>query len=273
MLSNKYTEFELPILIKLGGSVITEKDKDFTAREETIRRLADEIASSQKPVIVVHGAGSFGHGVAAKYELSYGTREPRQFRMFSFLRTQMDELRLLVSRALFDVDLRPFPIQPSAIFVTMDGKVFHFDDHALLHALRLGYTPVLHGDAVLDYSRGSSILSGDTIIQLLAKFFSLEKVIFVTDVEGIYDKDPKLYPDAELLRKLKLPDLIRLIKSDSVGGSTYEDVTRGMKGKLEAMLPILDANCEVAIINGNRDGALYNVLIGADEHGTFISPK
>ncbi len=273
MLNLVNEKFELPILVKLGGSVITEKDKEFTAREETIRRLADEIASSQKPVIVIHGAGSFGHGVAAKYELSYGTREPRQFRMFSFLRTQMDELRLLVSRALFDVGLRPFPIQPSAIFITMNGDVFQFDDHALLHALRLGYTPVLHGDAVLDYARGSSILSGDTIIQLLAKFLGLEKVIFVSDVEGIYDKDPKLHSDAELLRSLKLPDVIRLIKSDSVGGSTYKDVTRGMKGKLESILPILDSNCEVAIINGNRDGALYNVLIGADEHGTFIFPR
>ena len=264
---------EPPIIIKFGGSVITKKDQEFTVKENVIRRLADELASAGKPAIVIHGAGSYGHTVAKKYHLAYGTKEPMQFRMFSFLRTQMDELRTLVSTALYDAGLNPFPIQPSAIFTTMEGKIFHFADHTLLQALRLGYTPVLHGDGALDFKWGSSIISGDVIAELLAKYLGPTKVIFVSDVDGIYDKDPKLFEDATLLEHLTIGDVLRLLKSESVGESTYDDVTQGMKGKLKAILPIIDSQCEVVLINGMREGTLYNVLVGTEERGTYIKPK
>ncbi len=266
-------ELQTPILIKLGGSVITDKEHEFKAKEETIKRLADEIAAAKVPAIIIHGAGSYGHGIAKKYGLHFGMKERTQFRMFSFLRIQMDELREIVSQALFDVGLNPFPIQPSAIFTTLNGQVFHFEDHALLQAIRMNFTPVLHGDAILDYRKGSTIISGDLLCEILAKYIGPTKCVFVTDVEGIYTKDPKTYPDAELLEHLKISDVLRLLKSGNVGESKYDDVTEGMRGKLKKILPIIDSGSEVVVINGNKDGALYNVLIGAKERGTYIYPK
>ncbi len=266
-------ELQNPVLIKLGGSVITDKEKEFTTREDVIKRLADEIAAAKIPAIIIHGAGSYGHGLAKKYGLHFGMKERIQYHMFSFLRIQMDELRQIISQALFDVGLNPFPIQPSAIITTLENEVFHFDDHSLLQSLRMGFTPVLHGDAVLDYRKGSSIISGDLLCQILARYLGPTRCIFVTDVEGIYDKDPKTHPDAELLEVLRIGDVLRLIKSGDVGESLYDDVTEGMRGKLKEILPIVDSGSEVAVINGTRDGALYNVLVGGEERGTFIYPK
>ena len=59
-------------VIKLGGSVITDKSMQNTFNEEVTFRLVSEIKDSQKQVIVVHGAGSFGHILAKKYDLHKG---------------------------------------------------------------------------------------------------------------------------------------------------------------------------------------------------------
>lgn len=69
-------EMEKLILIKLGGSVITDKSKPFTARPGAIKRLVGEIKQAGKiykgKILIGHGSGSFGHTVAAKYKTQEG---------------------------------------------------------------------------------------------------------------------------------------------------------------------------------------------------------
>jgi len=64
------------ILIKLGGSLITDKTKPFTPKEAVIRRLGREIKETLRSfpgrIIIGHGSGSFGHIVAAKYKTQNG---------------------------------------------------------------------------------------------------------------------------------------------------------------------------------------------------------
>ena len=65
------------VLLKLGGSVITDKNQPFTARENTIRRLAREMrqALEDQPhlcLVLGHGSGSFGHVVGQKYRTRQG---------------------------------------------------------------------------------------------------------------------------------------------------------------------------------------------------------
>jgi len=57
------------ILIKLGGSIITGKAEYRAFNKDTVSRLADEISRSDKDVIIVHGAGSFGHIIAKENHL------------------------------------------------------------------------------------------------------------------------------------------------------------------------------------------------------------
>ncbi len=64
--------------LKLGGSLITDKDSPHTARPEILRRLADEIVAARQSnpamqLLIGHGSGSFGHMPAKKY----GTRGRR----------------------------------------------------------------------------------------------------------------------------------------------------------------------------------------------------
>ena len=71
-------------ILKLGGSVITHKDKFFSPNHDNIVRLAKEVAiSKQKSLIIVHGGGSFGHPVAKKYAISEGLKNSNQLIGFS----------------------------------------------------------------------------------------------------------------------------------------------------------------------------------------------
>ena len=51
-------------LIKLGGSIITDKSKKYTYKKEIVDRLSSELKKANKEYILVHGAGSFGHILA-----------------------------------------------------------------------------------------------------------------------------------------------------------------------------------------------------------------
>src|SRR5438046_10558738 len=64
------------LLVKLGGSVVTEKDKLRTASRPAIRRLAGEPAAGRQPPLVVHGAGAFGHIVRSHHQLDGGAQTP-----------------------------------------------------------------------------------------------------------------------------------------------------------------------------------------------------
>ena len=64
-------------IVKLGGSVITDKTSDEPVlREGELKRLAHEVVSAGGETIVLHGAGSFGHPGAKKYNLREGLEAP-----------------------------------------------------------------------------------------------------------------------------------------------------------------------------------------------------
>jgi len=70
--------------LKLGGSLITEKDRPHTARLQVIRRLASEIARARRDdpalrLVLGHGSGSFGHVPAQKYGTRGGVRTPEEW--------------------------------------------------------------------------------------------------------------------------------------------------------------------------------------------------
>ena len=67
------------MILKIGGSVITDKNGELAARTEVINRLAEEIQKAGlKNLIIVHGGGSFGHPTAQKYGIKEGLKNETQ---------------------------------------------------------------------------------------------------------------------------------------------------------------------------------------------------
>ncbi|MEM1586810.1 MAG: isopentenyl phosphate kinase [Candidatus Bathyarchaeia archaeon] len=259
---------ELTVL-KLGGSVITLKDKPLTPNMPAIRRLAREIASSKSsPLILVHGGGSFGHLLAAEYGIAGGLKGYGQRVGFSKTHNSMVKLNMLVVEALLDEGLPAVGIAPSSFIITRRGRIESLYKDVLDHAIKLGFIPVLYGDSVLDYDQGFAILSGDQIVAKIAVEFNAKRIIFGVDVDGLYTCDPKVNSDACLLTEIKVSDLERIVAS--LGGSRAVDVTGGMMGKiLEIMDPVF-RGIEALIINALRENNIYRALRGESVIGTWI---
>jgi len=84
-------------LLKLGGSLITNKEKPHSVRTETIRRVGFEIkeALDSDPdikLILGHGSGSFGHVPASRYHTLDGVQTPSEWRGFAEVHAEADEL-------------------------------------------------------------------------------------------------------------------------------------------------------------------------------------
>ena len=256
-------------MLKLGGSVITIKNRAFTPNREAITRLAGEISDSKtSPLIIVHGGGSYGHPLAAKYGIAEGFRENRQLIGFSKTHNAMQSLNILVVEALIEHGLPAISIAPSSCIVTKHGRIERFDAEVLSRSLKLGFVPVLYGDAVFDCETGFSILSGDQLASALAIMFNAEKVIMGVDVDGLYTADPKIDFSAELIERISLGELEKL--ADRIGGSRATDVTGGMVGKIFEMASSVASDIDVVIVNALKPGNIYKALRGEKVRGTRI---
>ena len=70
-------------ILKLGGSVITDKTKECSFKKQVMDNLAKNIKKADKQIILIHGAGSFGHIQAKKYRLNEGYTSEGQIHGFS----------------------------------------------------------------------------------------------------------------------------------------------------------------------------------------------
>jgi isopentenyl phosphate kinase len=248
------------MIIKLGGSAVTDKRKEFTPRLAVIESVADQLLALEKQIILVHGGGSYGHPLAKEFELQNGFKNPSQIRGISQTRYSMTELNQLILSVLIRKGIAAVSIQPSACFICSNSRISRSFLDPITSLLFLSCMPVLYGDVVGDTEMGFCILSGDQIVSYLAQKLTPEKVIFGLEVDGLYTKDPK-YDDAQLVRDITFSDLI------SVSGEETGDVTKGMKGKLSEILQM--KGIEVNLINLTKEGMLLNAITGSVE-GTTI---
>ena len=245
------------ILVKLGGSVITDKCKYRTFNDETVRRLAKEIVSSGERIVLVHGAGSYGHVVAKKYQLQHGKTSETQNKGVAQVSSDVRELDTLIINALVSEGLDAVSIVPGSSCRLEEGELNDMDVSKFRQFFELGITPVTFGDVVLDSVRGFGICSGDQLMMRLAEEFRPDRVIFVTDVDGVFTSDPHDDPDACLIERLDRSSLDQLPRSERC-----DDVTGSIFAKIEYMLQISCHSKECMIINGNVPGRLRSALQG-----------
>ena len=253
-------------ILKLGGSVITHKDEYFSPNNETIKRLAEEISSAKGKLIIIHGAGSFGHPVAKKYNISDGLKTQDQLVGFSETHQSMTRLNQIIVDTLLEAGVPAFGISASSMLVTKGKRLIDIDLSIVKKCLELGLIPVMYGDAVLDTEQGFAILSGDQLIVRLAIELDAERVIFGSDVDGIFTSNPKLYPEAKLIEKVSLRNM-----TAKVGESTTTDVTGGMLGKLKEAEEAVAAGAEVVFLNANAKNRVRGALRGEKVMGTILT--
>lgn len=256
-------------ILKLGGSVITKKDKPLTPNVQAIKRLAEEIFKADfKPLVIIHGGGSYGHPVAKKYRIAEGFKDGSQLFGFSETHEAMVALNSLLIRSFLEHRLPVFALSPSSFIVTRKGRIKTFNEEPLRIALKLGLIPVLYGDAVFDVEWGFTILSGDQIAAALAIKLNAERIIMGIDVDGLYDSDPKRNASASLIAEVSVKDFAKLIRHISESQAT--DVTGGMLGKILELKVAVEHGVEALIVNALSPNNIYKALKGEEVVGTRI---
>lgn len=258
-----------PIILKLGGSVITSKNELFKAKPEVIDQIAKEVASAKrKNLVIVHGGGSFGHPVAKKYKIHKGFRHPNQIMGFSETHKAMEQLNQIVIGAFLRQRIPVISIPPSSCVTTNRGIITVFNI-PVREYLKKGFIPVIYGDAVIDEEWGMAILSGDQIVKYLAMHLEARRVIFGVDVNGIFTADPKQNQDAKLIRRITPRNFDQILSS--LETSDVGDVTGGMAGKMKELVEIAKRGIEVSIINATKSKNVESALTGKDVSGTHVS--
>lgn len=255
------------VVVKLGGSVITDKSKEFLERRGVIKRLAREMVGSRYRLVIVHGGGSFGHPPAAKYRLSNGLKSEEQLLGFAITHEAMVKLNSIVVGALVAAKVPAISVQPSACFVVSGGKIVSAELAGVRKMVAVGLVPVLYGDVVPDLKLGASILSGDEISTYLARELGACRLILGVDVDGVYTADPKRGGAPVLLREIHADSWKKISFSTN---KRVKDVTGGMRRKVEELAKLAACGIEAEIANISRPGVLRRVLSGERGIGTVV---
>ncbi len=263
------------ILVKLGGSLITDKARAETPRLPVIRRLAGEIARARAAfpsgvrLIVGHGSGSFGHVAAAQYRLAAGLEigTAEQLPGISLTQERAAALHWQVMTELLAAGALPFSIAPSSALVTTGAQPAAFADEPLLLALERGLLPVLYGDVVLDREQGVAICSTERLFILLAerlreRGIEVRRALWLGETAGVWDGEGGVIP------RLSRADLAAM--GGAIGAAAGTDVTGGMRHRVETALALADLGIPSLILDGREPGLLERALAGETVPGTVI---
>ncbi len=255
-----------PVIIKLGGSVITDKTKPSTPRLDTIDMLVREIAAVEShPIILVHGGGSFGHFLAEKYELHHGGHSKTKKLGVTQTFYEMARLGQIILSAFEKANRPAVSIHSSSIIVTLKDRIAHMDLEALRFFLNGKFIPILSGDVVADSVTGFTILSGDQIVMYLARLLKAPLVIFASDVDGLYTADPKRDSSAQRIPLITPDTMEQILEQVSMGAAEgAADVTEGMRGKITEIFKGLPESGEAIVCDLRQPGTLARVLAGKE---------
>jgi isopentenyl phosphate kinase len=252
------------IILKIGGSVITEKGSISRAREAEIERISHEIAAFRKDsdsqIILVHGAGSFGHPQAMKYRLNEGFDAQGAY----LTHASVNVLNSKVVESLNNAGAHALPVHPMSACLLENGKLIDFQLGQIKVMLEKYIIPVLHGDVVMDRIKGVSVLSGDRIIPYLALSLNASMIGAGSDVDGVLD-------EKEVVIRKITPFGFRDMKKN-IKGSGSTDVTGGMLGKVSELLELAAKGVDSRIFNASKKGMVSRFLYGEDV-GTLIADK
>jgi len=259
-----------PVILKIGGSAITDKTEQLAAKTDIINRLAEEIKRADLDnLIIVHGGGSFGHPTAEKYGIKDGYKEdPAQKLGFAETHHVMTVLNGLVMDALIWHEVPAISIAPSCCVITDNGKIRYFDETVVKAMQKMTFTPVMYGDAVLDDKLGFTVLSGDQLVAYLAIKYRASKIVVGVDTDGLFDADPKTNPNAKPYKHLTLAELKQI--QPKIGKAAVTDITGGMAGKITELIPAIEQGVRVTITGATKGLSIYRALTDQSVLGTEI---
>jgi isopentenyl phosphate kinase len=261
------------VFVKLGGSLVTDKEVEATARPQVIQRLAEEVrraldACPGLRLLLGHGSGSFGHMVAQRYHVQSGCTDWRAYAWTSAAATRLNRI---VTDVFLEAGVPVVSIQPSASARCRGGELVELAVHPVEEMLGHGLVPLLYGDVALDERWGSTIASTEAIFAYLARRLRPQRILLLGEVGGVFSADPRLDAEARLIPVIQAS---HLEEAETVlSGSHAVDVTGGMRSKVRLMADLVRnlPRLQVHLFSGLAPGLLESALCDSEfSVGTVI---
>ena len=219
-------------VVKLGGSVITDKDRREALDGPALDRVADAIADALtsgdvSDLVIVHGGGSFGHHHASEHGVSK-TDGSDDATAAVEIHGAMKTLNDFVLARLHNRDIPAVPVHPFSAACRDSEADLTLMTEQVETMLGAEFVPVLHGDVVAHEGDGVTILSGDEVVTAVAEGIDAERVGFCSTVPGVLDDADDVIPE------IRDYDAV----AEYLGASDATDVTGGMAGKVRALLDL-----------------------------------
>jgi isopentenyl phosphate kinase len=273
------------VFLKLGGSLITDKNQPYTPQLDVMMDLALQIKTALQTqpelhIVLGHGAGSFGHVPASEYKTRDGlppratplahrerdANEENYWKGFAEVWYQASSLNRFLMKALHNTGLSTVALPPSASVIASNGQVSYWDTTPIRMALAAGIVPVIFGDTVFDEVRGGTILSTEDLFMHLTRALHPDRILLAGLEAAVWQDFPTRTTRLETIT----PKSFREVKA-GVGKSAAVDVTGGMASKVRHMLELVEGNpdLQIQIFSGVEPGNLVRALTG-ETLGTVI---
>jgi isopentenyl phosphate kinase len=259
------------VFLKLGGSLITDKDSTDTPNLPVLTEISREISAAVKDdphlhLVLGHGSGSFGHHAAHRFQTRQGVHSPEEWDGFTHVWERARALNQIMVENLVSAGIPVISFAPSSFLVTRNHEIQNWDTTAIRATLDHRIVPLLYGDVVLDREIGGTIVSTEELFAALAKTILPDRILLAGIEPGVwrdYQKRDGLFE--QITPGFDAPENYKSMQSSSI------DVTGGMLSKVQGMLQLIrhHPDVKVSIFTGLKSGNIYSSLMG-ESIGTSI---
>ena len=230
-------------ILKLGGSLLTEKSTPYKVREDILDTVAHELKDCIdlgliERLVLIHGVGSFGHPPVIEYKLYSGFTDESQLINLSKTQYIVSKFRLMIVNSFVEAGIPVNLMYPSSMVIGKKMKISYYMFEALKGYLSIGMVPLLGGDMIYDEVLGFSVCSGDPLAVVIARELGAKQLIYASDVAGVYDNDPKIDSKANLIKEICVDEIEQVIQK--MEETSKKDASGKMKGKLASIIPAKD---------------------------------
>ena len=259
------------VVVKVGTSTLTYSSGSLNLRsmERLVRVLADLRGGGYEVILVTSGAIAVG---TARMGLDERPRVLRmkqaaaavgQCRMMHIYDKLFSEYNCSVAQILLTGDDVEDPVRAGHLRGTFTSL------------LEMGIIPVVNendsvSSAEIETGNHKVLGDNDTLSAIVAELCRADLLVLLSDIDGLYDADPKSHPGAKLLHRVEelTPEILEM-----AGGAGTWRGTGGMATKLSAARIAMNAGCDMVIANGARMEELYGIVEGQDIGTRFIAAK
>src|SRR4051794_35838417 len=253
------------VVLKLGSSIVA--DDSGAPRTDVLARLCDQVAALRRDgvevVVVTSGAIAVGMRV-----MDLGGRPSAIAELQAASAVGQGKLYRVYDEMLLDRQVRS--AQVLLTFFDMSARLHYLNARQTLRKLLdWGVVPVINEN---DTTTTDEISFGDNdfLAAQVAILVGADRLVLLTDTDGLYTADPRLEPGAQLVREVTDFEALAPL---SIGHATGPLGSGGMRSKVVAAEMATAAGIAAVVGNGRRPGALEALLAGSLEEGTRFPPR